>query len=531
MDSHSSGRFVRSGRHGWRAFATFVLASAQGTTTTALAESGSLRASVASNPATTTTQILSDYGRLPLRFEENLGQVDSSVRYISRDANRTLFLTPTEAVIALHSDRAAPPHVVRMRFDGTDGAKRIVGEEPAESKTNYFVGKDPATWRAEVPAFSRVRYHDVYAGVDVVYYGNAQQLEYDFVLAPGAKASAIDLAFEGIDAVMIDRNGDLVLRTAAGDLRQKRPIAYQSVRGERRSVQARYVRRGPRSVGIAVGRYDRATPLTIDPLVLFYATYLGGSSADKALSLSVDAAGNAYVAGLTQSIDFPAANAAQPAIGGSTDIFISKINAAGTALIYSTYLGGSNIDAALGIAKDNAGNAYVTGYTASPNFPVTPGAMQTSLNGSAYDAFVAKLGPTGSLQYSTYLGGSDIDVANAVAVDGAGNAYVAGFTCSPDFPIVNAFQPSLHGAPYGCFSGWDAFVSKLNVGGTALVYSTYFGGDGDDRGSSLVVDPGTSIVYVAGRSASSSLPAGSVTPYQASNGRRERPMGKPLSSL
>jgi hypothetical protein len=446
-----------------------------------------------------------DNGRLPLRFEENRGQTDASVRYIARDANETLFLTPTEAALALRDHAASPASVVRMRFEGTAGAKSLIAEDPSETKIHYFVGADAARWHDDVPSFSRVRYRDVYSGVDVVYYGSAGELEYDFVVAPGARADDIDLAFDGADAMHVDRDGDLVLHTGAGDLVQKRPFAYQPNGNQRNQIQARYVRRGKRNIGIALGRYDHRRPLVVDPLVLSYSTYLGGSGMDKVLSLAVDAAGNSYVAGLTQSIDFPVANAAQPANGGSTDVFVSKINASGTALIYSTYLGGSNIDAALGIAKDGAGNAYVTGYTASANFPVTAGAFQPALNGGAYDAFVVKLAPTGSLQYSTYLGGSDIEVANAIAVDGAGNAYVTGFTCSTDFPVMNAFQPLLHGAPYGCFSGWDAFVSKFDASGAALVYSTYFGGFGQDEAKAIAIDS-LGRAVITGYTASSDLP-------------------------
>jgi hypothetical protein len=215
---------------------------------------------------------------------------------------------------------------------------------------------------------------------------------------------------------------------------------------------------------------------------------LSGTDSEKGLGIAVDNSGNAYVTGFTRSLNFPTANAAQPANHGTADIFVSKLNASGTALIYSTYLGGSDLDVASGIATDNAGDVYITGYTASTNFPVSPGALQSSLKGVAYDAFVTKLGPSGALQYSTYLGGSDLDTANAIAVDAIGNAYVAGYTCSTDFPAMAAFQVSLNGAAGGCFAGWDAFVSKVNINGSSLLYSTYFGGNDKDQANGIAVD-------------------------------------------
>ena len=236
------------------------------------------------------------------------------------------------------------------------------------------------------------------------------------------------------------------------------------------------------------------------------ATYLGGSAADKVLAVASDAAGNTYVAGLTQSLDFPTANAMQFANAGATDAFVAKINAAGTAFVWSTYLGGSGIDVALGIAHDTAGNVYVTGYTTSTDFPVTPNAPQPTFGGGAYDAFVAKLDANGALVQSTFIGGSNVDVASAVATDAAGGVHVAGFTCSPDFPVVAAFQPQLVGAPLGCFAAQDAFVARLAPGGSAWTYATYFGGDGKDAANAIAIDV-QGRAAVAGVTSSSDLPA------------------------
>ncbi|HVT32491.1 MAG TPA: SBBP repeat-containing protein [Rhodanobacteraceae bacterium] len=238
---------------------------------------------------------------------------------------------------------------------------------------------------------------------------------------------------------------------------------------------------------------------------MLHSTYLGGGASDKALALATDSVGNAYVAGLTQSIDFPLSNASQPASGGGTDAFVSKIDADGSALLWSTYIGGSGIDAASAIAHDSAGNTYIAGYTSSPDFPTTPNAYQSAFHGGGRDAFVVKLDPNGALVYATYLGGSGVDAASAIAVDGAGHAFVAGYTCSADFPVANAFQPSLHGPPNGCFAAEDAFVARLSANGTMLDYSTYYGGSGADEANGIAVDS-LDRAYLTGDTRSSDLP-------------------------
>ena len=252
-----------------------------------------------------------------------------------------------------------------------------------------------------------------------------------------------------------------------------------------------------------------AHTLVIHPLSLAYAGYLGGNTTDQAFSVVVDAAGNTYVAGSTESANFPAVNALQPALKGATDAFVGKISADGTTLKYSTYLGGSGLDAATGIALDGGGNIYVTGYTNSKDFPVTPGVVQNHINGKLFDAFVAKISPTGALLYSTYLGGTYLDAANAIAVDAAGNAHVAGYTCSFDFPTKKAFQPFLDGGPPGCFTGQDAFVTKLNATATALIYSTFLGGSDREEATAIALDA-NGRAAIAGYTASNDFPTAGV---------------------
>ena len=486
--------------------------------------------STANTPAANKLQVVEAYGKLPLSFEANEGQTDNRVDFLSRGSGYTLFLTPTEAVLALRkpvaSNRprrdngtprnaeaeqapAAPTAVLRMKLVGANPSPRVTGLEELPGKSNYFLGNDPDKWHTDVPNYARVQYQDVYPGVDLVYYGNQRQLEYDLVVAPGADPDAIALSFDGVEKLRIDAQGDLVLETAGGEIRQHKPLVYQEVDGIRREIAGSYVLNGGYQVGFQVAAYDAGKPLIIDP-VLVYSTYLGGSARDRGRGIAVDAAGNAYVTGTTKSTDFPTANAFQAAFAGNIsddDTFVTKLNAAGNALVYSTYLGGIGDDDVHAIALDAAGNAYVTGFTTSTNFP-TASPFQATRDGGL-DAFVAKLNTAGNaLVYSTYLGGSSFDNGEGIAVDAAGNAYVTGDTESTDFPTVSPFQPTF------AFGVVDAFVTKLNTAGSALVYSTYLGGNGLDQGAGIAVDTSGN-AYVTGLTRSGDFPTAS--PFQASS--------------
>ena len=247
--------------------------------------------------------------------------------FLAKSPYRTIFLTPDETVVSLRNESATTPSVVRMKFNGSHGAQSIAPENRVETRTGYYLGRDPARWHADIPTFARIRYRSIYQGIDAVYYGNGRELEYDLIVAPHANPGVIDLAFDGADRIDIDSGGDIVLATGAGSWRQRKPVAYQLIDGQRRIVPATYVRRSQRNIGIALARYDHAWPLIIDPLTLFYSTYLGGSQLDKVLAVAADAAGNTYVAGLTQSPDFPTANAVQSAQGRRDRCFVAKINA------------------------------------------------------------------------------------------------------------------------------------------------------------------------------------------------------------
>ena len=485
------------------------------------------------------TRVHEAYGRIPLSFETNQGQTDASVNFLARGAGYTLFLRPAEAVFVLTRQQGdgpakrrtqeqtdnsarltasvdetetsalaapAPTAVLRMKLVGADASAAAEGAEELAGKVNYLVGDDPARWRTDIPTFGRVRYNEVYPGIDVVYYGHQRQLEYDFVVAPGRDARAISLKFDGADKVEVGAGGDLLLTLGDSVVRQPKPFVYQEVAGARREVEGGYLVGADGRVGFHVGEYDAGLPLVIDP-VLQYSTYLGGSGTDDGNDIKVDSAGNAYVCGQTTSTNFPTANAFQATFGGATfvggrDGFITKLNAAGTAFVYSTYLGGSGDDRCNKIAVDSAGNAYVAGETTSTNFP-TANAFQGTFGGCLSDAYVTKLNAAGSaLVYSTYLGGSIFDSGNGIALDSAGNAYVTGRTTSANFPTANAIQATQASA------NADAYVTKLNAAGSALVYSTYLGGSGGeafDAGFSIAVDSAGS-AYVTGQTTSTNFP-------------------------
>jgi hypothetical protein len=373
--------------------------------------------------------------------------------------------------------------VVRMKLAGANPTAEMRAVEPLPGKSNYFIGNDPSHWRTVIPNYRKVEARGVYPGVDLDYYGTGRQLEFDFIVQPGGNPDTIRMLFEGGKQPHIDDYGDLVVSTSLGEIRQHKPRVYQEANGERHAIDGRFVLKGRGQVGFEVLHYDRSRRLVIDPM-LVYSTYLGGSLEDLASAIAVDGSGNAYVVGRTASTNFPTASPFQAAnAGGGLDAFVTKLNAAGSALIYSTYLGGaSGPEDAFGIAVDTAGNAYVAGATGSTDFP-TVNPLQAANGGGVNDAFVAKLNASGSaLIYSTYLGGSLADTASGIAIDAAGNAYVGGFTASTNFPTASPLQAASGGGP------GDAFVAKLNAAGSALVYSTYLGGSGSDRVSGIAVD-------------------------------------------
>src|SRR6266480_1519865 len=476
-------------------------------------------------PVATKQHPLETYGKLPLSFEANLGQTSSQVKFLSRAQGYTLFLTRhAEAVLVLGKSapkrtpaqpadklaafvepqrEAVPPAVLRMKLLGAKLTPQVESVDEFPGKANYIIGNDPKKWRTNVPTYAKVRYREVYPGVDLVYYGKQRQLEHDFIVAPGADPSSITLGFAGAEKMSLDpRRGALVLSVKGGEVRFEKPRIYQELGGTWREISGGYVLKNANGVGFAVAAYDANKPLVIDP-TLFYSTYLGGSGEDLGLGIAADGAGNAYVTGETLSTVFPGASSStiQSSNGGGIDAFVAKFNAGGTALVYSTYLGGSSDDLGFGIAVDAAGNAYVTGETGSTDFHGASSSMIQSSNGGGFDAFVAKFNAGGTaLVYSTYLGGSGDEVGQGIAVDAAGHAYVTGFTVSTNFPTTaGAFQIDNAGSA-------DAFVTKLNPAGSApLVYSTYLGGSDPDVGQGIAVDAAGN-AYVTGNTVSTNFP-------------------------
>jgi hypothetical protein len=372
-----------------------------------------------------------------------------------------------------------------MQLLGGNPAAQASGVDRLPGVVNYFIGNDPSKWRTHISTFAQVEYQNVYPGVGLVYYGNQQQLEYDFQVAPGADPGQIRMGFAGAQSVSLDAGGDLLVQVGAQVLRQHQPVVYQEVAGERRDVAAGFVVQGLQ-VAFALGSYDPSKPLVIDP-VLTYSTYIGGRGGDLGNAIAVDAADEAFITGTTGSPDFPTTSPLQPNLSGGSNAFVAKLAADGSALLYSTYLGGRGGESGNGIAVDAAGDGFVTGFTRSRDFP-TVNPLQ-SANGGSQNAFVAKLAPDGStLVYSTYLGGSGNsfsgDVGNAIALDGAGDAFVTGTTGSSNFPTANPLQSSIGG--FGAST--NAFVAELTPEGSALVYSTYLGGSGSDEGHGIAVD-------------------------------------------
>jgi Beta-propeller repeat len=441
------------------------------------------------------------YGKLPLSFEANRGQTDRRVKFLSRGRGSTLFLAPNEAVLALEqfppqnkpgslvardarASRKPVVTAVRIELLGGNPDARLAGLDELPGKSNYLIGNDPAKWHTNVPTYRRVLVRSVYPGIDLAYYGRQRVLEEDFLVAPGADPRAIALQIETANSkfearkIRVDASGDLVVETGAGEVRLRKPVIYQQVSGARREIAGGYRLEGKNRVGFALGPYDPAEPLVIDP-TLAYSTYLGGSGSDEGYGIAIDSTGYAYVTGYTDSPTFPGASSA---LSGTSDAFVAEINPAGTGLLYSTYLGGTGDDQGNAIAVDSDGNAYVTGYTTSGDFPEANFSnIQSSFSGNQA-AFAAKLSADGStVLYATYLGGSFVDAGKGIAVDSSGNAYVTGFTQSFVFPTANAFQTSLNGFQ-------NAFVTEINATGGALVYSTYLGGEFFDGGSAIAVD-------------------------------------------
>lgn len=449
------------------------------------------------------------YQHLPMVFEENRGQTDPLVRYLSRSRGATLFLTDSEAVATL-----GPPEsrsVIRVSFPGANPNAKLEGVDTLPGVTNYYLGKDPREWRENIPSYGGVAQRDVYPGIDLVYRGLSDKLEYDFIVAPGADPSRITLAFDGIRRVQIDSNGDLVTETASGSLIHRKPHVYQDHGSIRKTIEGRWLVRAGNQAGFQLGAYDRSRPLVIDP-VLDYSTYLGGRGEDRATKvIATPALGTAIIVGSTNSLDFP--NRSSQQVSGGLDIFVAYQNLQVRSAISTIYIGGSGDDKPNAVSATTVANRIrlgIAGETNSRNFPTRaespagpvtqpPQPVQATYGGGASDAFVLQIDlPNFNLTYSTYLGGAGDDRAYGVALDVSNRAYVTGDTNSVNFPTRNPLQRSLAG-------GVDAFVTQIASGGASMVYSTYLGGTADDGGRAITVNS-LGEAYVAGETESKDLP-------------------------
>jgi uncharacterized repeat protein (TIGR01451 family) len=554
--------------------------------------------------------------KLPLAFEPNMGQTDARASYVAHGAGYGLFLTPSEAILSLGvaaKNSTAVNNAVHMQLEGASSNPKIAASEPLPGKSNYFRGNDSSRWVRNVPTFARVRYSDVYPGVDLVFYGKQGQLEYDFALRSGADPQQIRLNLSGVESVLLGDDGSLSLKTGDREIRWNKPTIYQEVKGRRRPVAGGFALLAQNRVGFALGAYDHSRELVIDP-VLAYATYFGGAGDEVNPQVAVDANANIYLAGTTSSASglpepvsvCPTPPCSNP-LSGTTDVFVSKLDSVGSSVIYTTYLNGLSIpaptaltpygnatgaDSNAGLAVDNQGNAYVTGTTTSSDFPVTPNAFQSAPVTAQAHVFLSKLDPTGAaLLYSSYLSGSNTDTALALAADNTGDAYILGTTQSvtdgdfptgtsfqqhangatnlyfvskfdttqtvgsqtlkffsylgggtstadpaipadgvicnqlpcggivldttgnayvvlgtkfTNLPVANAFQSSLHGTP-GVST--DAYLAKITANGSAILYATYLGGIGDDVANAISIDSSGN-AYLTGSTTSADFPQG-----------------------
>jgi Beta-propeller repeat len=486
-------------------------------------------------------KIRAAYASLPLAFEKNNGQTDKAAKVMARANGYTLFLTQDEAVFSLHSrcgfnhSTVSRPNafgssgahsgaaqnenresgaVVHMQLLGAKSLGKISASEELPGKANYFIGDDPSKWREDIPLYARVSYQNVYPGVNLAFHGEQRELEFDFVVAPGASPGQIGLRFKGAKRLKTDESGNLVISSDAGDVLLHKPLAYQQQNHARQPVDAHFVLGANNRVTFELGNYDRSRELVIDPSVtISYATYLGGTGEDDGYGISVDGSENVYVTGQTYSTNFPTLGGIAPNsnVGGS-DVFVTKIASGGSALVYSTYIGGSGNDSGNAIAINSSGEAFVAGGTASSNFPTTLGAFQTTLgSGATSNAFVLELNSNGNaLIYSTFLGGTAEDFALGVAVDNSGSAYVAGEASSSDFPVQSPIQGYISGTKS------SGFVTKLNTSGSALTYSTYLGGSSSgDLAGAVAVDSAHN-AYITGQTFSTTFPT--KNPFQPACG-------------
>jgi hypothetical protein len=458
---------------------------------------------------------------IPLVFESNRGQADGDVRFLSRGNAYAVLLSPDKTVLMLSPNsipgdqgKQRQPSIVTLELTKSNKHVNPEGLDLLPGRSNYFIGKERAKWIAGIPQYGKIGFKSIYPGIDLVYYGNDGQLEYDFVLSPGADPRTIGFRVNAAKKIDLDASGNLSLQVANGSISLHKPMIYQEVGAGRQRIAGSFALRGDNEIGFNIGAYDPDKPLVIDP-VLSYSTLIGANNNTQVQGIAVDPTGNVYITGTTFANNYPTVASFQSVNNGYSDIFITKLNPAGNKILYSTYLGGTGFDNAAAISVDDKGSAYVTGTVGSSDFPTTPGAFMTTCPGICNTPFVSKLLTDGSLAFSSYMGGSN-SPAHAIAVDSDGEAYIAGSTASSDLPTTaGSFEPLYAGSQ--CTSCYNGYVEKLNASGTALVYSTYFGlagygGVPSTIGSGIAVDSSGS-AYLVGTTSGIPLQ----NPIQSSN--------------
>ena len=453
-----------------------------------------------------------DLGRQPLRFEATAGEAAAVAPFVARGRDAEFLISRTGAQFVLRHP-AGKIAAAKMQFVGANPAAAITGGAELAGKINYLLGTQSAQWRVGMPTFAQVQVDNIYPGINVVYYGNGRQLEYDFHLAAGVEPQTIALRFDGAEKIAVNPQGELVVSLPDGEMVQRTPVVYQNDGSTRREISGGYRLLDAHTATFALGAYDHRQPVVIDP-VLSYSTYFGGNNTYIAHAIALDTNGCIYIAGETLSTQLTSnsSDAFQTNFHGGTitgDAFVAKFDNTGQTNLYCTYLGGSSDDTVYGLAVDKSGNVYLTGATRSADFPTNNalyGYKAGPLPGYYGRAFVAELNTNGSkLLYSTFLSGNLADAGFAIAVDAAQNAYVAGYTCSTNFPVTaRASQTNLL-CTNSIYYNRNAFVAEISAGGTNLLYSSYLGGQNYDQATGITVDQ-ANFIYVTGLTASTNFP-------------------------
>ncbi|WP_238882855.1 SBBP repeat-containing protein [Clostridium sp. YIM B02551] len=452
------------------------------------------------------------YTMFPLSFQVNEGQIDPEAKFMAKGSNYNLFFTPSQVVLSLRqrndlnlnkaesvsTNEELEVSYVKMHFINAKGDLEIIGLEELPAKCNYFIGNDTSRWLTNISTYEKIKYKNIYQGIDIVYYGNQQQLEWDFIVQPNCDASQINIDFSGVEKITIDEQGNLILLIDSETLKLCKPLVYQEVAGKQNKVEADYVISEDQTVSFKLGQYDHSKSLVIDP-ILIWSTYYGDSGPDVGYAITTDSNNDVYITGYTQSNTFPTPTSLYPYKAG-WDAFVAKIKGDGSGVIFFTYIGGSISkdpgssgphDYGYGIAVDSLKNIWVTGTTWCTDFPIFNPIQ--GANGGYCDCFISKISASGSsLLYSTYFGGGDYDQSFSIAVDILDSIYITGYTRSFGFPTTPGALKPVKGD-----ISVDAFILKLSSTGTIIQYCTYLGGTQDDFGRGIGVDKNLNL-YIAG---------------------------------